>query len=206
MTDGRAACLMTQSFASVHFLSKFVHDESFFLSEFHLLIKLDTRMMNNVLKRPVYALALIAVVAISPTFGFTNKVGNGMNIVHSRSNFALSIASVSEENTQAVSDDEYPQPRSYLDDGFVFGLEDSGLDRPKGKQGEHHSPFSDSQQDSSLSKPASQYLQRKWSSRATALKLNLGKLPLYLQRSWVMVHLHPTLSWTCFPSMTETLH
>jgi hypothetical protein len=103
----------------------------------HIHIKLKTRMMNNMLKRPVHALALIAVVGVSPSFGFTSKLGNGLNIVHSRSNLALSIASVSEENTQAVADVEHPQPKSYLDDGFVFGLEDSGLARPKGKQGEH---------------------------------------------------------------------
>jgi hypothetical protein len=43
---------------------------------------------------------------------------------------------VSEELTTVVAGTETSsssKPKSYLDDGFVFGLEDSGLQRPKGK-------------------------------------------------------------------------
>ena len=43
----------------------------------------------------------------------------------------LEASSVAEET--AVAEPEKPSPKTYLDDGFVFGLEGSGLDRPTGK-------------------------------------------------------------------------
>jgi ubiquitin-conjugating enzyme E2 variant len=48
------------------------------------------------------------------------------------------VASLTEETsavvTTDVSVDEKSRPKTYLDDGFVFGLDGSGLQRPKGKE------------------------------------------------------------------------
>lgn len=44
----------------------------------------------------------------------------------------LASATMNEE-TVLPMDTTVPKPKSYLDDGFVFGLENSGLERPKGK-------------------------------------------------------------------------
>ena len=43
---------------------------------------------------------------------------------------AIADAPVAEE----ISESEQSKPLTYLDDGFVFGLEGSGLSRPKGKK------------------------------------------------------------------------
>jgi ubiquitin-conjugating enzyme E2 variant len=50
------------------------------------------------------------------------------------SSSALNAATVTEDATSSSQDVEAaPKKLSYLDDGFVFGLEDSGLERTKGK-------------------------------------------------------------------------
>lgn len=50
-------------------------------------------------------------------------------------NSALRLQSISTQETQQQhsQDDQPVATKSYLDDGFVFGLEGSGLQRPKGK-------------------------------------------------------------------------
>jgi ubiquitin-conjugating enzyme E2 variant len=55
--------------------------------------------------------------------------------VNERSISALKSASVIEEATATSAEEDTDRlQKSYLDDGFVFGLEGSGLDRPKGKK------------------------------------------------------------------------
>jgi hypothetical protein len=47
---------------------------------------------------------------------------------------SLQSASILEDpQTLAAAVEEIPAPKTYLDDGFVFGMEGSGLTRPKGK-------------------------------------------------------------------------
>mmetsp|Transcript_10780 Transcript_10780/g.15717 ORF Transcript_10780/g.15717 Transcript_10780/m.15717 type:complete len:355 (-) Transcript_10780:677-1741(-) len=45
----------------------------------------------------------------------------------------LGVATVQEEATAVVPQQENENKKSYLDDGFVFGMDGSGLERPKGK-------------------------------------------------------------------------
>jgi len=49
---------------------------------------------------------------------------------------SLNVATLRNPSTtqDVVIDDIVPSPKSYLDEGFVFGLEGSGLSRPKGKK------------------------------------------------------------------------
>jgi ubiquitin-conjugating enzyme E2 variant len=50
------------------------------------------------------------------------------------SSSALNAATLTEDATSSSQDVEVaPKKKSYLEDGFVFGLEESGLERPKGK-------------------------------------------------------------------------
>lgn len=99
-------------------------------------------MMSKGLKRPYHALYVIAVFGILPSFGFTAKTPIGVlkTIGQAQCDFALQVASVSDETSAELSGNAEREPISYLDDGFVFGLADSGLDRPKGKRGERNHP------------------------------------------------------------------
>jgi palmitoyl-[glycerolipid] 3-(E)-desaturase len=58
--------------------------------------------------------------------------------VESSKSFVLHVSTVANEvettTTTLEKTERIPRVLSYLDDGFVFGLEGSGLERPKGKQ------------------------------------------------------------------------
>jgi hypothetical protein len=48
----------------------------------------------------------------------------------------LEVSTLADQETAITTSEEHeaPAPKTYLDDGFVFGLEGSGLERPKGKE------------------------------------------------------------------------
>ena len=88
---------------------------------------------------PLNSLAFLALATVPACKAFTNNLGypslnvNSIGALEHRS-FELNVASVVEEDTtsNAESSDQDIQ-KSWDDDGFVFGLEGSGLRRPKGK-------------------------------------------------------------------------
>lgn len=93
--------------------------------------------MFNVV-RLFHLLTVSAGIMLASTVAFTNNVPivssreacclSGRLSIREPGNTALKAASLVDEDS--VTDSE---SKSYLDDGFVFGLEGSGLERPKGK-------------------------------------------------------------------------
>eukprot|EP00980_Cylindrotheca_fusiformis_P017640 scaffold5529_cov117-Cylindrotheca_fusiformis.AAC.17 len=81
---------------------------------------------------------IVALVALPVALGYTSKSAYHWKSKIERSHFSgfltLGSASVSDEISQAPPGSETSESKSYLDDGFVFGLANSGLDRPFGKQ------------------------------------------------------------------------
>lgn len=70
---------------------------------------------------------LTFLLPVSLAFSCTNLVG--------RRNVRLNVGSVVDKDLNNPVE-IVEEKKTYLDDGFVFGLEDSGLERPKGKAGE----------------------------------------------------------------------
>ena len=91
--------------------------------------------MRVVVTVPVLVLAAVSAVdafsSSSTTAFVSSKTSSPLNQLYQ-------AASVIDEDTGLIPEEsaveEKQQQISYLDDGFVFGMEGSGLERPKGKQ------------------------------------------------------------------------
>jgi ubiquitin-conjugating enzyme E2 variant len=85
--------------------------------------------------KSVRLLVIASAVVVRSTQAFTNQGSSHLSNIKRRANLALNVASVSDETASTVvtNTEEPPKPKSYLDDGFIFGLEGSGLERPRGK-------------------------------------------------------------------------
>lgn len=74
-----------------------------------------------------------AALMVGTTQGFSSPgSSHHLSDIH-LSKSALYVASVSDEIIPKTESDVSETKPSYLDDGFVFGLEGSGLERPRGK-------------------------------------------------------------------------
>lgn len=87
------------------------------------------------MKTQIVALIISNCISICGVNAFTIPQSSRISIANqSYRKVSLASATLNEDSSTCVSvNTEVVKPKSYLDDGFVFGLENSGLERPKGK-------------------------------------------------------------------------